>query len=84
MIRGAPYLQRTTGSSALAANNAFLNSNCDLTRRNANQCQYDDTWSQIQPRSQNVNFIGNVTSRLGSDWSLSVTGSFFDQQAAQQ
>ena len=64
VIRGAPYLQRTTGSSALAANNAFLNANCDLTRRNANQCQYSDTWSQIQPRAQNVNFIGNVTSRL--------------------
>ena len=84
VIRGAPYLQSRAASTALAANNAFLNNNCDFARRNANQCQYDDTWSQIQPRSQNVNLIGNVTSRLGSDWSLSVTGSFFDQQSEQQ
>ncbi len=85
VIRGAPYLQSTTGSTALAANNAFLNSNCDFARRNANQCQYDDNWSQIQPRSQNINFIGNVAGKLPwSDWTGSFTASFTDGQSEQQ
>ena len=39
VIRGAPYLQSTTGNTALAANNAFLNNNCDFARRNANDCR---------------------------------------------
>ncbi|MCC6195969.1 MAG: TonB-dependent receptor [Burkholderiales bacterium] len=84
VIRGAPYLQRTTGSTALPENNAFLNGNCDLARRNAQQCLYEDDWSQIQPRSQNVNFIAKLLGKIpGTSWTYDIAGSYFDQQSVQ-
>ena len=49
------------------------------TRANA---PYDNTWGQIQPRTQNVNLIGNVSGRFATDWSYSITGSYFDSLAS--
>ena len=86
VIGEAPYLQSSASGAnlSLPANNAFLNSNCDLARRNANQCTYDNTWGQIQPRTQNVNLIGNLSGRFATDWSYSITGSYFDSRGLLQ
>ena len=82
-VRGAPYLQNPTGPASNPATFAFLNSNCDLARRNANQCQYTNDWGQIQPSQQNVNLLGSLTIRLPSDWGLNLQGSYFDSQSEQ-
>ncbi|MEP6609510.1 MAG: TonB-dependent receptor [Burkholderiaceae bacterium] len=78
-----PYLQSPVGSGSSASTFAFLDSNCNFAMRNANQCVYENTWGQVQPRSQNVNLILSVTGKLGDGWSLNLTGSYFDSQVTQ-
>jgi iron complex outermembrane receptor protein len=81
VIQNAPYLNKPGGS---ATDIAFLNSNCTLAARDANQCIYDNTWGQIQPHTQNVNLIGSLSGRVGDNWNLNVTGSYFNSKAEQQ
>jgi iron complex outermembrane recepter protein len=74
-----PYLQRTSGSANSASTFAFY-PGCDFDKRNANQCLYENNWGDVQPRSQNVNLIGNVTWRISNDWSLNFNAAYFDSQ----
>jgi iron complex outermembrane receptor protein len=56
---------------------------CDAAKQAAGQCTYRDTWSQIQPRTQNANFIGRFTMRDASNWQLTLDGSYFVSKAQQ-
>lgn len=56
---------------------------CDATRLAAGQCTYHDTWSQIQPPTENYNFVSRFTQNLNKDWQLSVQGSYFQSKAQQ-
>ncbi len=78
-----PYLQRPGSSASDPTAFAFLDSNCDFAARNANQCVYENTWSTIQPETQNVNVIGRFNAKLDSDWLFSLTGSYFDSRSEQ-
>ena len=77
LVREAPYLQRPGGSTTNPADYAFLNSNCNFTALRASECLYTDTWSQIQPETQNINVLGTVTAKFGDGWKASLTGSYF-------
>ena len=79
-IRNAPYLRNPGASGSDPTRFAFLNSNCTFALMKANQCNYENDWGQIQPRTQNVNVIGSVTGRVANDWLLNVTASYFDSQ----
>jgi iron complex outermembrane recepter protein len=76
-----PYLQRRGASTTNPANFAFLDSRCNLAMRNANQCVFEDTWSQIQPQTQNANVLASLTTRFGDGWQLNLTGSYLDSQS---
>ena len=81
-VTRTPYLTNPAGATT-AAGNAFLDPNCDFARRNASQCTYDNTWSQIQPRSQNVNAILSLSGDIANNWLWDVKASYFDKQASQ-
>ncbi len=56
---------------------------CDATRLAAGQCTYHDNWNQIQPPTENYNFVGRFTQNLSQDWQLSVQASYFQSKAQQ-
>ncbi len=62
-------------------NNVFLDSRCDLARRNANECLYENTWNTIQPDTQNINLLGTFNAKLSDNWNASLTGSWFNSEA---
>lgn len=56
---------------------------CNAGKLAAGQCAYHDTWSQIQPPTENINFVGRFTQNLASDWQLSFQGSYFEGKSQQ-
>jgi len=76
------YLQIPGSSTANAANFAFY-TGCTYVQMRASQCTYQDTWSSLQPPSQNINLLGSVTSQLNGGWELNVKASFFDSKSQQ-
>jgi len=56
---------------------------CDLTKLNAGQCTYKDTWDQIQPPTQNYNVVTKLTQALGSGWQLALQGTYFESKSDQ-
>ncbi len=56
---------------------------CNATKLAAGQCTYHNTWSQIQPATENYNTVARITKQLGSDWQLSVQGTYFESKAEQ-
>ena len=56
---------------------------CNATKLAAGQCAYHNTWSQIQPATENYNTVARITKQLGSDWQLSVQGTYFESKAEQ-
>ncbi len=56
---------------------------CDFNKFNANQCTYNDTWSQIQPNTKNYNFVGRFTQAFGGDWQASVQANYFESKSQQ-
>ena len=83
LFNNAPYLQRPGSSATDPTAFAFLNSNCDFARRQANQCIFDNTWDNVTPETENINVIGRFNMPLGNDWNLSLTGSWFDSKGEQ-
>ncbi len=65
------------------ANNIFLNNNCNLAARNANQCTFQDTWSTLLPETENINVIARGAIRF-ANWELVLTGSWFRTEARTQ
>ena len=56
---------------------------CNATQLAAGQCTYHDTWNQIQPPTENYNLVGRYTQNLGSDWQVSVQGTYFESKSQQ-
>ncbi len=56
---------------------------CDASKLAAGQCTYRDTWSQIQPATENYNLIGRYTQDVGRAWQLSVQASYFQSKSQQ-
>lgn len=56
---------------------------CDSAKLAAGKCAYSNSWSQIQPRTENYNLLARYTQRLGSDWEMSVQGSYFVSKSQQ-
>ncbi len=74
-----PMLQAPGSSTADAANFVFL-PGCTHAQWRASACQYENTWSQLQPETDNLNLVGRWNSKLGSDWDLRLTGSRFESR----
>ena len=72
-----PYLQRPGANANLPENNVFLDNRCNLAARNANQCVYEDTWSQILPETRQWNVLGRFSAKFADSWELTLTGSYF-------
>lgn len=77
-----PYLQIPSSSANDPANFAFY-PGCNYADMRASNCTYENTWAQLQPRTENLNLIGRVNARLGADWELSTTASYFNSKARQ-
>lgn len=56
---------------------------CDLTKLNANQCTYKDTWDQIQPATENYNLVTKYTQALDSGWQLGLQATYFESKSDQ-
>jgi iron complex outermembrane recepter protein len=56
---------------------------CDLTKLNAGQCTYKDTWDQIQPATENYNLVTKFTQALDSGWQLALQGTYFESKSNQ-
>ena len=56
---------------------------CDATKLAAGQCTYNNTWSQIQPATENYNLVTRYTMKLPADWQLSVQGTYFQSRSQQ-
>jgi len=56
---------------------------CNQADYDAGKCTYSDTWSQIQPKTQNFNVVSRYTMNLSSDWQGSLEATFFQSKAQQ-
>ncbi len=56
---------------------------CDATKLAAGQCTYHDTWSQIQPATENYNTVARFTKKLAGDWQASLQATYFESKAEQ-
>jgi iron complex outermembrane receptor protein len=89
---GTVYLTPLTGNysaansffynTALKPNSAY-NGACTFATQAAGGCAYENPYGQIQPETDNLNFLGSLTKKLGDDWSLNAKASFFDSRGQQ-
>lgn len=56
---------------------------CDQAAYDAGQCTYKNTWSQIQPRTQNANFMARYSMKDSSNWQANLDASYFVSKAQQ-
>ncbi len=56
---------------------------CTPVQFKAGQCTFVDTYTQLQPKSQNTNIIGSLTSKFDGDWEMNLKASYFDSQQQQ-
>ena len=78
-----PFFYRpnaATGGVNNPANFTFLTSACDYTRYMAGQCAVRDTFTNIKPKSDNINLLLGSTFKLGDDWELSMKASQFRRE----
>jgi iron complex outermembrane receptor protein len=76
-----PYLQRPGSSSTDPTAFVFLNNNCNFTQLKASQCAYTDFYTNLQPPTENLNLIGRFNARLGNEWDMNITASYFDSKS---
>jgi iron complex outermembrane receptor protein len=89
---GTVYLTPLTGTysaansyfykTAIKANSAY-NGACTFALQAAGGCAFENPYAQIQPETDNLNFLTSVTKKLGDDWSLNTKASFFDSRGQQ-
>ncbi len=63
------------------ANFTFLTSDCDHTRYLASQCAIRDIYTNIKPKSDNINLLIGSTVKLGEDWEMSMKASQFRRES---
>jgi len=56
---------------------------CNATTFAAGQCSYRNTWSQIQPATENYNFVGKYTQDFDKGWELGLQGTYFEGKSQQ-
>ncbi len=75
------------GGTANQANFAAIPSSiypaCTVAQLKGGLCTFTDNYTQIQPKSQNTNVIGSLTSKFDGDWELNLKASYFDSQQQQ-
>lgn len=76
------YLQ-APGTSSGNPNNFAFYPGCTHAMMRSSQCTYDNTWAQLQPKSQNVNVLASFTAQLPNNWEFNIKGSVFDSQSQQ-
>ncbi len=74
-----PMLQAPGSATSDASAFVFL-PGCTHADWRASNCQYENTWAQLQPETDNLNVIGRWNSRLGGDWDMQLTGSRFESR----
>lgn len=60
--------------------NFIFPAGCTHAQWRADQCTFENNWAQLQPETDNINLIGRVNTKLGSDWDLRLTGSRFESR----
>lgn len=93
-VTGSPFLFNHTGVGLTGAdgktglpglnpaNYVFLDPKCNFNLYQAGGCAVKDTYSLIQPETENKNVLVGLTKKLGNDWELSVKGSIFQRDNA--
>jgi iron complex outermembrane receptor protein len=80
----SPFLYNAAGTGGVnnAANFQFLDpTKCNYTLYRAGGCVIRDTYSNIQPATENVNVLIGGTKKLGGDWELTFKGSMFQRNS---
>ncbi len=75
--RGGIFTQRDFTSTG------GYNPGCNATQFAANQCTYHNTWSQIQPPTENINVVGRYTQKFAENWQGSFQVSYFEGKSQQ-
>jgi iron complex outermembrane receptor protein len=65
--------------STTFANYGYL-PGCNATAAASNQCEVNTNWLYVEPPTQNLNILGRITTKLGSDWSGNLTASMFQSE----
>jgi iron complex outermembrane receptor protein len=79
---GGTYLTPLTGAYS-AANSDFIGGNCTYAKQAAGACGFTNPHAEVQPRTQNLNFLASFKKKLGDTWLLDVKGSVFADQGQQ-
>lgn len=78
-----PYLIAPGAPTGSAASYAFLDPRCNFATLSTTGCVYNNTWAQIQPKSENLNLLGSYTAKLAANWELNIKASLFDSKNQQ-
>lgn len=78
-INAGPILQKP-GTASGTASNFLMPAGCTHAQWRASECTYENTWAQLQPKTDNLNLIARLNTKLGSDWDLRLTGSRFESR----
>ena len=87
-IPGSLYLYNPAGGTPSAANTQFISGPCNsFALLSSGGCAYKPT-GDLQPQTQNFNFLASFTKKLDGDWQLATKASLFSsrvdvQQGAQ-
>ncbi|MGO4379565.1 TonB-dependent receptor [Pseudoduganella sp. RAF19] len=76
-----PFLYNPATGRDNPASYQFLTSNCDFAKYRAGGCAVQDTVSNIQPASHNVNLLAGFTKQLNEDWKLALKASMFKRES---
>lgn len=49
---------------------------CNATKFASGKCTYANSWSQVQPPTENYNLLARFTQQFGADWQMSLHGSY--------
>jgi iron complex outermembrane receptor protein len=83
-----PFLYNPAGNNPAGvanvdnpANYQFLSSSCDFAKYRAGGCSVRNTFSFIQPPTENVNVMAGFTKKLAGDWELGLKASMFQRNS---
>ena len=76
------YLQIPGSSIDTAANFAFY-PGCTYAAMSTSQCRYRDTWSAIQPASENLNVLAAYNTQVAAGWDLNLNAAVFNAKNQQ-
>jgi iron complex outermembrane receptor protein len=74
------FNQTGTGGATNPANYAFASSACTYAAYSAGSCAVRNTASNLQPPTDNVNFMVGATKLLGDDWKMRLKASLFSSE----